>query len=106
MKKLTLLFLILLNASSLFAQKSDSTITKSGKARNVAGAMMHPSTDILDNISSAPEFSKFATAIKATTMADTFKTAQITVFAPINKAFDKLPAGKLDSLLLPAHNAE
>lgn len=106
MKKLILLFFILLNTSLLFAQKSDSTITKPGKIRNVDGAMMNLSTDILNNISSAPEFSKFASAIKATALADTFRTGQITVFAPINKAFDKLPAGKLDTLLLPAHNAE
>lgn len=106
MKRLILLFFILLNAYSLFAQKPDSTIAKPGKARNVDGAMMNPSTDILGNISSAPEFSKFVSAIKATALADTFRTVQITVFAPINKAFDKLPAGKLDTLLLPAHNAE
>jgi uncharacterized surface protein with fasciclin (FAS1) repeats len=106
MKKLILLIFILLSASSLFAQKPDSTITKPGKARNVDGAIINPSTDILGNISSAPEFSKFAGAIKATALADTFSTVQITVFAPTNKAFDKLPAGKLDTLLLPAHNIE
>lgn len=106
MKRLILLFFILLNASLLFAQKRDSTIAKPGKARNVDGAMMNPSTDILSNISSAPEFSKFVSSIKATGLADTFSTVQITVFAPINKAFDILPAGKLDTLLLPAHNKE
>jgi uncharacterized surface protein with fasciclin (FAS1) repeats len=72
----------------------------------VDGVLMNPSTDILGNISAAPEFSKLVSAIKAAGLADIFNAGQVTVFAPSNKAFDKLPPGKLDTLLLPAHNTE
>lgn len=33
-------------------------------------------------------------------------TAPITIFAPVNKAFESLPPGKLDTLFKPGHRTE
>jgi uncharacterized surface protein with fasciclin (FAS1) repeats len=101
MKKLIIVFITVLNASFASAQKADTI----GKLKNTNGALMSASNNITGNISSAPEFSTLASAIKTANAADTF-TGQITVFAPTNTAFEKLPAGKLDTLLLPAHNSD
>ncbi len=107
MKKLLLLLFILLNGSLTFAQNTDSTTNKPAKARNIDGVLMKPSNNIFVNISSAPNFSVLVNAIKTAAITDTFSGSEpITVFAPTNKAFEKLAPGQLDTLLLPAHKTE
>ena len=107
MKKLLLLLFILLNGSLTFAQNTDSTTNRPGKARNIDGVLMKSSNTILVNISSAPNFSVLLNAIKTAAITDTFSGSEpITVFAPTNKAFEKLAPGQLDTLLLPAHKTE
>ena len=50
------------------------------------------------------EYTTLVTAIADAGLTETFKSkGPITVFAPTNQAFDKLPAGQLDTLLKPAH---
>jgi len=98
MKKLTLLCFLLLNSCWLFAQSN--TV----KTRIVNGYLMSSAKDVIQNIDSVKELSTFASAIKAVGLTDTFTGAgPITVFAPSNIAFAKLPAGTLDTLLAPAH---
>lgn len=106
MKKLTLFVILFLNGLFVFSQKADTITNKPGKIKNIDGTLMSPVKDIIENISSAPGFTLLANAIKAAGLTDTFKGGPITVFAPVNKAFEKLAPGKLDTLLLPAHNAE
>jgi uncharacterized surface protein with fasciclin (FAS1) repeats len=107
MKRLFLFLFILLNTSLVFAQKADSSAKKSGSIRNIDGTLMKPSNNILVNLSSSPNFSTLVSAIKTANLADTFGgNSPITVFAPVNKAFDKLASGRLDTLLLPAHKTE
>jgi uncharacterized surface protein with fasciclin (FAS1) repeats len=98
MKKLSLLCFLLLNSYLLFAQ--NSTV----KTRVVNGYLMSSAKDVIQNADSSKELSTFISAIKAAGLTDTFKsTGPITVFAPANAAFAKLPAGTLDTLLTPVH---
>ncbi|MFD9940995.1 fasciclin domain-containing protein [Nonomuraea sp. NPDC059023] len=51
-------------------------------------------------MSGIPELSTFVSAINQASYAATFDTSRdITVFAPVNDAFDKLPEGRLDKWL-------
>lgn len=58
--------------------------------------------DIVDIAAGNPNFSTLVTALQAAGLVDTLKgEGPFTVFAPTNDAFAALPAGTLDSLLLP-----
>jgi uncharacterized surface protein with fasciclin (FAS1) repeats len=58
--------------------------------------------DIVDVIQSSAAHTKFLAAMKATGLAETFKGAgPLTLFAPSNDAFNKLPNGAFDGLLKP-----
>jgi len=105
MNKIFLLLLIVFSSSLVFAQKIDSAANKPGKARNINGSMMSPLKTIQENIAASPNFSTLASIILADT-TNTFNGNPITVFAPDNKAFSKLPAGTVDTLLLPNHKAD
>ena len=111
MKKCTLIFLMALSTSWLFAQTSlmpnpinDTVKAKWGKIIVVDGATMTSSNDIIENIGQSKEYSVLVTAIEDAGLTQTFKSkGPITVFAPTNQAFEKLPAGELDTLLKPNH---
>src|ERR1700744_1349371 len=105
-KQAIFLILFSLTAAFVFAQKQDTSVNKPGKIKNVEGASMSSSNNVIGNISSAPNFSMLTNAIQVTGLIDTFNGNPITIFAPDNKAFKKLPIGKLDTLLLPAHKTE
>ena len=58
--------------------------------------------DIVDTAVDAGTFKTLATALQAAGLVDTLKgKGPFTVFAPTDDAFNKLPAGTLDSLLKP-----
>jgi uncharacterized surface protein with fasciclin (FAS1) repeats len=68
----------------------------------VGGAMMTPDKDIVDNAVGSSEHTTLVAAVKAAGLAETLKSAgPFTVFAPTNAAFDKLPAGTVNSLVTP-----
>lgn len=65
-----------------------------------------PST-IVDVAAGNPDFSTLVAAIQAAGLAETLSgPGPFTVFAPTNEAFAALPAGTLDSLLLPENQAD
>jgi uncharacterized surface protein with fasciclin (FAS1) repeats len=105
MNKLFLFLLVVFNSSLAFAQKTDSVASKPGKGRNLDGALMNPSKTIQENIAASPNFSILTSLILADT-TNTFNSHPITVFAPDNKAFSKLPAGTIDTLFLPTHKSD
>ncbi len=106
-KKAIFLILFSFSTTFVFAQKADSSVSKPGKIKNVEGVFMSSSNNIIVNISSASNFSVLSNAIQVAGLTDTFNSSNpITIFAPDNKAFEKLPVGKLDSLLLPAHKTD
>jgi uncharacterized surface protein with fasciclin (FAS1) repeats len=58
--------------------------------------------DIVDIASGNEDFSTLVTAVSAAGLVDTLKgDGPFTVFAPTNAAFAALPAGTVESLLLP-----
>ncbi len=68
----------------------------------VGGAMMVPSKDIVDNAVNSKDHTTVVAAVKAAGLVDTLKgTGPFTVFAPTNAAFEKLPAGTVETLLKP-----
>lgn len=68
----------------------------------VGGAAMYPSKTIVDNAMNSKDHTTLVAAVKAAGLVETLKgTGPFTVFAPTNAAFDKLPAGTVDTLLKP-----
>ncbi len=106
MRKLTFIALLLLNTAYAFGQKADSLAAMKVKTKNVDGTIMTSGKDIIENLSLSTAFTKLVNAIKAADLTDSFKSGTITIFAPINSAFDKLAPGMLDTLLLPTHKAD
>ena len=73
-------------------------------ARNpmVGGNEMFPTKTIVDNAVNSADHTTLVAAVKAAGLVDTLKRpGPFTVFAPTNAAFDKLPAGTVDTLLKP-----
>ncbi len=105
MKKTILICLMLFNSLFVFAQNADTG--RSVKVKFVGGAAMSSFKSLMENLSSSNEFSILVKAIKADSLTHLFDgNSPVTVFAPTNKAFEKLTTGKLDSLLQPAHKKE
>jgi uncharacterized surface protein with fasciclin (FAS1) repeats len=72
------------------------------KNPTVGGAAMYPTKDIVDNAVNSKDHTTLVAAVQAAGLVDTLKSAgPFTVFAPTNAAFAKLPAGTVESLLLP-----
>lgn len=64
--------------------------------------VVEPSNTIVDIAAGNPDFSTLVAAVLAADLAEALSGAgPFTVFAPTNEAFAKLPAGTLESLLLP-----
>jgi len=105
MMKRLITILLFFNVSMAFAQKADSVLAKTVKVKNVDGTLMASSKDLIDNLSASPQFTTLVKVINVAGLTENLKTGTITFFAPTNQAFDKLPTGVLDTLLLPAHKA-
>jgi uncharacterized surface protein with fasciclin (FAS1) repeats len=72
----------------------------------VGGAAMYPTKNIVENAVNSPDHTTLVAAVKAAGLVDTLESAgPFTVFAPTNAAFDKLPAGTVDTLLKPENKA-
>ena len=86
-------------------RKNDKMATSAGGSVAgvmVGGAMMTPDKDIVDNAVGSSDHTTLVAAVKAAGLVETLKSAgPFTVFAPTNSAFDKLPAGTVNSLVTP-----
>jgi uncharacterized surface protein with fasciclin (FAS1) repeats len=72
----------------------------------VGGKQMYPTKNIIENAVNSADHTTLVAAVKAAGLVDTLSgTGPFTVFAPTNEAFDKLPAGTVDSLLKPENRA-
>src|SRR5882757_9987407 len=68
----------------------------------VGGAAMFPNKDIVDNAVNSKDHTTLVAAVKAAGLVETLKSkGPFTVFAPTNEAFDKLPAGTVETLIKP-----
>lgn len=77
------------------------------KTTMVGGAAMYPSKNIIQNAVNSKDHTTLVAAVKAAELVETLQGAgPFTVFAPTNKAFDKLPAGTVSTLLKPENKAK
>ena len=72
----------------------------------VGGKEMYPTRNIIENALISADHTTLVAAVKAAGLVDTLQGAgPFTVFAPTNEAFDKLPAGTVDTLLKPENRS-
>ena len=87
---------------------SSQTQSQSTPTQSAASSTMAAKNTIVDVAAGNTMFSTLVTAVKAadlvSTLSDTSK--QYTVFAPTNDAFNKLPAGTVDTLVMPENKAK
>ncbi|MER3429644.1 MAG: fasciclin [Blastocatellia bacterium] len=68
----------------------------------VGGAPMYKTKNIVENAVNSKDHTTLVAAVKAAGLVETLQSpGPFTVFAPVNSAFDKLPAGTVDTLLKP-----
>lgn len=92
-------------SDSSMMKKDDKMADQKGVM--VGGALMVPNLDIVDNAVNASNVTTVVAAVKAAGLVETLKgPGPFTVFAPTNAAFEKLPAGTVDTLLMPANKAK
>ena len=73
-----------------------------GKNPMVGGQEMFPSKNIIQNAVNSADHTTLVAAVKAAGLVETLEgPGPFTVFAPTNEAFNKLPAGTVDTLLKP-----
>ena len=72
----------------------------------VGGAEMYPSKNIIENAVNSKDHTTLVAAVKAAGLVETLSgPGPFTVFAPTNKAFDKLPKGTVETLVKPESKA-
>ena len=97
-KKLVVAAIALLFVNASFAQMEQTKM--------VGGAAMYPSKNIIENAVNSKDHTTLVAAVKAAGLVETLQgKGPFTVFAPVNKAFDALPAGTVDNLLKPENKA-
>ncbi|HJU53215.1 MAG TPA: fasciclin domain-containing protein [Pyrinomonadaceae bacterium] len=98
MKKI---FVMLLVAAASLAVNSSTARAQNGNPM-VGGAAMYKTKDIVDNAVNSADHTTLVAAVKAAGLVQTLKgKGPFTVFAPTNAAFDKLPAGTVETLVKP-----
>ncbi|MEJ1222113.1 fasciclin domain-containing protein [Sediminicola sp. 1XM1-17] len=72
----------------------------------VGGAEMFPTKNIVENAVNSQDHTTLVAAVKAADLVATLQSeGPFTVFAPVNAAFDKLPMGTVDNLLMMENQA-
>lgn len=88
----SLLAFVTMLSSAAFAQKPVT----------VGGAPMFSNKNIIENAVNSKDHTTLVAAVKAAGLVETLQgSGPFTVFAPVNAAFDALPAGTVDTLLKP-----
>ena len=101
-KKLSLM--LLFAVAALATQNANAQMKDSNPM--VGGAAMLRSMDIVDNAVNSADHTTLVAAVKAAGLVETLKSkGPFTVFAPTNAAFDKLPAGTVETLVKPENKA-
>jgi uncharacterized surface protein with fasciclin (FAS1) repeats len=94
-KTATLALAIALSTTTIFAQSKKNTVTVGGEA-------MYPMKNIVENAVNSKAHTTLVAAVKAAGLVETLQSAgPFTVFAPVNDAFENLPAGTVETLLKP-----
>ncbi len=89
-------------AGILAATTALSFAASHSKVPVVGGAEMPSTNNIIENAVNSADHTTLVAAVKAAGLVETLSgEGPFTVFAPTNDAFAKLPAGTVDTLLLP-----
>ena len=96
---------LLVSVASTNAQSMSMGMRHDGNPM-VGGAAMYKTKNIVENAVNSKDHTTLVAAVKAAGLVDTLASAgPFTVFAPVNSAFDKLPAGTVATLLMPENKA-
>lgn len=72
----------------------------------VGGEAMYPMKNIVENAVNSKDHTTLVAAVQAAGLVETLQTkGPFTVFAPVNDAFENLPAGTVETLLKPENKA-
>jgi uncharacterized surface protein with fasciclin (FAS1) repeats len=72
----------------------------------VGGMAMYPAKNIVENAVNSKDHTTLVAAVKAASLVETLQgKGPFTVFAPVNDAFENLPAGTVETLLKPENKA-
>ena len=100
---------IMLGAVLIFASTNSFAQTVSAKGEKtvqVGGEAMYPMKNIVENAVNSKAHTTLVAAVKAADLVATLQSAgPFTVFAPVNDAFENLPAGTVETLLKPENKA-
>ena len=98
--------------AALFSVATTTTVSAQAKAKKVpgtvmvGGAAMYPTKNIVENAANSKDHTTLVAAVKAAGLVETLESAgPFTVFAPTNEAFNKLPAGTVETLVKPENKA-
>jgi uncharacterized surface protein with fasciclin (FAS1) repeats len=73
----------------------------------VGGESMYPMKNIVENAVNSKDHTTLVAAVKAAGLAETLMgEGPFTVFAPVNDAFENLPAGTVETLLKPENKEQ
>lgn len=98
MKKIKNLFM--LASIAIISTTATAQMKNSQNTVMVGGAAMYPTKNIVENAVNSKDHTTLVAAVKAAGLVETLQSAgPFTVFAPTNKAFDKLPKGTVETLL-------
>jgi uncharacterized surface protein with fasciclin (FAS1) repeats len=79
-----------------------TTVGYAAKNPIVGGKEMFPNKNIVENAVNSADHTTLVAAVKAAGLVETLQSpGPFTVFAPTNAAFQKLPAGTVETLLKP-----
>lgn len=99
LKKLYVAALFCAIVFSSNAQTMDNTVM-------VGGASMYPTKSIVENAVNSKKHTTLVAAVKAAGLVETLQSkGSFTVFAPVNDAFENLPDGTVETLLMPENKA-
>ncbi|MBK8465962.1 MAG: fasciclin domain-containing protein [Chloracidobacterium sp.] len=102
----SLLALIVLTLGVTFGVSAQSMDKKADGNPMVGGAAMYKTKNIVENAVNSADHTTLVAAVKAAGLVETLSSkGPFTVFAPVNSAFDKLPAGTVNTLLKPENKA-
>ncbi len=108
MKKLFFMLLLAVASIAAASQSTRAQMMSDSKNMNpmVGGAAMLRTMDIIDNAVNSTDHTTLVAAVKAADLVATLKgEGPFTVFAPTNAAFEKLPAGTVETLVQPENKA-
>jgi uncharacterized surface protein with fasciclin (FAS1) repeats len=88
--------------STLFAATALTGLAMAQENPMVGGAEMSPELNIVENAVNSADHTTLVAAVQAAELVDTLSgEGPFTVLAPVNAAFDALPEGTVETLLLP-----